>query len=47
MRIHTGEVPSIWPARDIMVPLGYSKWQNFELAIKRAMASGETFGIPV
>ena len=46
MRIPMSEVPSIWLARDIMVSLGYSKWQNFEIAIKRAMASAETSGIP-
>ena len=28
-----------WLARDLMEPLGYAQWRNFETAIKRAMAS--------
>ncbi len=36
-----------WLARDIMVPLGYSRWENFEAAIKRAMLSCETNKMPV
>lgn len=36
-----------WSARDIMKPLGYAQWRNFETAIKRAMVSCETNKIPV
>lgn len=36
-----------WSARDIMRPLGYAQWRNFETAIKRAMVSCETNKIPV
>ncbi len=31
-----------WLARDIMKPLGYTQWRNFETAIRRAMVSCET-----
>ena len=31
-----------WHAREVMGVFGYSKWQNFEIAIKRAMTSVET-----
>lgn len=36
-----------WLARDIMKPLGYTQWRNFETAIKRAMVSCETAKTPV
>ena len=36
-----------WYARDIMKPLGYSRWENFSEAIKRAMASCESNKTPV
>lgn len=36
-----------WYARDIMNPLGYSRWENFSEAIKRAMDSCETSETPV
>lgn len=36
-----------WLARDIMKPLGYVQWRNFETAIKRAMVSCETAKTPV
>lgn len=36
-----------WFARDIMQPLGYTKWQNFEIAIRRAMVSCEMNKTPV
>lgn len=36
-----------WLARDIMKPLGYSQWRNFETTIKRAMVSCETAKTPV
>lgn len=35
-----------WYARDIMVHLGYSRWENFESIIKKAITSCETSGIP-
>ncbi|HIW75390.1 MULTISPECIES: DNA damage-inducible protein D [Gordonibacter] len=31
-----------WYARDIMGFLGYTKWQNFEAAVKKAMISAES-----
>ncbi len=33
-----------WYARDIMVLLGYSKWENFDIAVKRAMESCQNAG---
>ena len=36
-----------WLARDIMQPLGYARWENFNEALKRAMASCETAEVPV
>lgn len=36
-----------WLARDLMEPLGYTKWQNFEAAVKRSMASCDTNKMPV
>jgi DNA-damage-inducible protein D len=33
-----------WFARDLMEPLGYSRWENFLSAIKRAIESCETTG---
>lgn len=36
-----------WYARDIMEPLGYTRWENFSEAIKRAMASCESAKCPV
>ena len=35
-----------WYAREIMPSLGYTKWQNFDIAIKRAMISAETNKTP-
>ncbi len=34
-----------WMARDLMVLLGYERWENFEKTIKRAMESCEVSGI--
>ena len=34
-----------WFARDLMTLLGYSKWENFEIAVKRAMESCQSVGI--
>jgi DNA-damage-inducible protein D len=33
-----------WFARDLMEPLGYARWENFLVAIKRAIESCETTG---
>jgi hypothetical protein len=33
-----------WFARDLMEPLGYVRWENFQTAIKRAIESFETTG---
>lgn len=33
-----------WFARDLMEALGYSRWENFQTAISRAIASCETTG---
>jgi DNA-damage-inducible protein D len=36
-----------WRARDLMPLLGYTRWENFDAAIKRAMMSCETTGVKV
>ena len=36
-----------WLARDLMPYLGYSRWENFETAIKRAMTACEGSGVNV
>ncbi|MBQ4480700.1 MAG: DNA damage-inducible protein D [Victivallales bacterium] len=36
-----------WFARDLMTLLGYSKWENFEIAVKRAMESCQSIGVQV
>lgn len=36
-----------WYARDLMVLLGYERWENFDKAIDRAIESCETSGISV
>ena len=33
-----------WFARDLMEPLGYIRWENFQVAVKRAIDSCETTG---
>ena len=33
-----GEI-EFWYARELQTLLGYSRWENFELVIKKAMAS--------
>jgi DNA-damage-inducible protein D len=33
-----------WFARDLMEPLGYARWENFQTAINRAIESCETTG---
>ena len=44
---HTEDGVEYWLARDLMEPLGYTQWRNFETAVKRAMASCETNEMPV
>ncbi|MCB2052284.1 MAG: DNA damage-inducible protein D [Novosphingobium sp.] len=39
-----GEDVEFWFARDLMEPLGYARWENFQTAIKRAIESCETTG---
>lgn len=39
------EKVEVWFARDLMSQLGYSKWENFQTAIGRAIASCRTQGI--
>ena len=36
-----------WYARELMMLLGYERWENFEKAVNRAMNSCETYGIAV
>ena len=36
-----------WYARDLQIQLGYTKWQNFLIVIKKAMISCESAGINV
>lgn len=33
-----------WSARDLAPLLGYNKWQNFEVAVQRAMTSCQQVG---
>ncbi|MDR2573957.1 MAG: hypothetical protein LBC94_06400 [Desulfovibrio sp.] len=33
-----------WLARDLMDPLGYMRWENFQTVVKRAIISCETTG---
>lgn len=39
-----GEEVEFWFARDLMAPLGYIRWENFQTAIKRAIESCESTG---
>ncbi len=36
-----------WTARELMPLLGYHRWENFEVAIQRAMTACETSEVPV
>jgi len=42
-----GENVEFWFARDLQEPLGYTRWENFLTAIKRAIESCETTGYNV
>lgn len=44
---HEEDGVEFWYARDLMQPLGYSRWENFNEAIKRAMVSCENNEVPV
>jgi DNA-damage-inducible protein D len=39
-----GEGIEFWFARDLQVPLGYARWENFQTAIQCAMQSCEASG---
>ena len=41
------EQVEIWFARDLQTVLGYSRWENFQTAIKRAVESGHSQGINI
>ena len=47
--VHKEEAYNIefWYARELMLLLGYERWENFEKAINRAMNSCETSGINI
>ena len=49
MVIHSDNEADVeyWYARELMVLLGYERWENFDKAILRAMDSCETSGIEV
>lgn len=40
----SGEGVEFWFARELMEPLGYARWENFQSAITRAITSCETTG---
>jgi len=42
-----GEEVEFWFARELQEPLGYTKWENFSIVIRRAMESCETTGYTV
>lgn len=39
-----GENVEFWFAREVQEPLGYARWENFLVAIRRAIESCETTG---
>lgn len=45
LRLRDG-ADEFWSARDLMVPLGYDKWERFEDAIERARAAASNAGQP-
>ena len=44
---HEEDGVEYWLARDLMKPLGYAEWRNFEKAVKRAEVSVDSTEIPV
>lgn len=45
--IESGEQVEFWYARDIQKLLGYARWENFLVAIKRAMESCNSLNINI
>lgn len=45
--VHSENGVEFWYARDIMKPLGYARWENFEVAIQRAQTSCKTSNVQV
>ena len=44
---HTEDGVEYWLARDLMEPMGYTRWENFAEVVKRAKVSCETNKTPV
>ena len=44
---HVEDGVEYWLARDLMEPLRYTQWRNFETAVKRSIASCDTNKMPV
>ena len=42
-----GEQVEVWFARELQILLGYARWENFFIAIQRAMDSCKTQGVNV
>ncbi|MEV6796442.1 phage antirepressor KilAC domain-containing protein [Streptomyces sp. NPDC051320] len=40
---HNGQ--ECWSARDLHIPMGYDKWERYEVAINRAIAAAENSGL--
>jgi len=43
----TDDGVEFWYARELQGVLGYSRWENFEVAIKRAMSACSNSGISI
>lgn len=44
---NVGDGVEYWLARDLMEPMGYTRWENFAEVVKRAKVSCETNKTPV
>lgn len=44
---HVEDGVEYWLARDLMEPMGYTRWENFAEVVKRAKVSCETNKTPV
>ena len=42
-----GNTIEVWYARELQQVLGYARWENFVVAVGRAMASCKTLGISI
>lgn len=42
-----GEEVEFWFARELQAPLGYARWENFTVAIQRAISSCENSGYSI